>query len=317
MTRSTCIRHPENEPLIVIRQWQVALCEGNTCAASLLSFFEYWHCIKLEMRQKAQQANAIAQRHGDEGHQDESLVQFHTSEDLERGLMGLYKADTIRKAIKFLTERGFIEQIKNPNKHYAFDKTRHFLFRVEAVANALNDYLRSSSEGPRNDEENEENEENTAATRSPKNPTSCPKNRPSLPKNLDSSPKNRRAIPEITTEITSEISSESYSSSAPAAANAVPVDEWPPPEQIFRDLEFLHGVDPMFAELQFVEFRSWWREKGQFTKGEWDSKFLQRCVDQWDSRLVRRQGLHKADRWHSDSGRADTLHSNDSVEKLD
>ncbi len=284
MTRSTCIRHPENEPLIVIRQWQVALCEGNTCAAALLSFFEYWHSIKLEMRHKAQQANIIAQRHGEESHQDESLIQFHTVEELERGLMGLYKADTIRKALKLLTDLGFIEQMDNPNQRYAFDKTRHFLFLVDKVAEALDDYLKPPSESPRSDK-------NTAVSRSPKNRDSSPKNPDSSRKNPRSSPKNRRAIPEITPEI----SNESYSSSSThAAANTVSVDEWPPPDQIIRDLEFLHGIDSAFAELQRVEFKSWWRDKGRFTPGEWDSKFLQRCVDRWDVWLARQQALRKA-----------------------
>ena len=41
--RTSCITHPPKDPLIMIRQWQVALCEGNTTAAALLSFFEYWH----------------------------------------------------------------------------------------------------------------------------------------------------------------------------------------------------------------------------------------------------------------------------------
>jgi hypothetical protein len=297
MTKSTCLRHPENEPLVIIRQWQVAICEGNTCTASLLSFFEYWHSIKLEMREKAQYANAVAARHGEAGHHDETLIQFHTSDDLERGLMGLYKADTIRKAIKYLEKRGFIEQVKNPNPRYSFDKTRHFQFCVDKVANALDDYLRSRSKGKQ--------EEKPTENLSQKNPVSPPKNRTPYPKNLERHPKNRGAIPEITTETSTEISFESYSSPTPpstappiATANTVSVAEWPRPEQIFLDLEFLHGVDPMFAELQFVEFRSWWRDKERFTPGEWDAKFLQRCVDQWDLRLIRQRGLLEIDRRH-------------------
>lgn len=44
---NTCIQHPTRDPLIVIRQWQLDFCESNHCAAALLSFFEYWHNIRL------------------------------------------------------------------------------------------------------------------------------------------------------------------------------------------------------------------------------------------------------------------------------
>lgn len=288
MARSSCIRHPENEPLIIIREWQVIVCERNTCAASLLSFFEYWHSIRLEMGRKARHANVISGRHGDVGNQDEGLVQFHTAEDLVRGLMGLYKADTIRSSIKYLVQRGFMRQFRNPNPRYAFDKTWHFIFCVDAVRSALDSYLLSiggiSDVGETKTEERSQiNHESL-----PKNPSWCVEDRLPSAKDLTRSLKTPAAIPEITTEI----SSESYSSSV-ASLNTITVNDWPRPEEIFRDLEFLHGVDPAFAELQFVEFRSWWREKGKLTQGEWDSKFLQRCADKWDSRLVRQQAMQK------------------------
>ena len=83
MSRTSCIRHPESEPVLVIHQWQVRACDGNTCAAALLSFFEYWHNIKVEHRLKAAEANDIAEQHGEARSQDETLWQFHTEEQLE------------------------------------------------------------------------------------------------------------------------------------------------------------------------------------------------------------------------------------------
>jgi hypothetical protein len=130
--KSSCIQHPASESLLIIRQWQIE-ATGTTCAAALLSFFEYWHDVKLGMREKARQANAVAVSHGDNGTQDASLYQFHTAEELHSGIMALYNKRSIREAILRLTEMGFISVHRNPNSRYKFDNTRHFLFYPEAV----------------------------------------------------------------------------------------------------------------------------------------------------------------------------------------
>jgi len=136
--KTSCINHPPNEPLIIIRQWQVELCEGNTTAAALLSYFEYWHNIKLEMQSRASRSNDIAEMHGDDRTQDESLLQFHTEEELVSGIM-IAKRDTIRKALAYLSAFGFISIHSNPNPKYAFDKTRYFLFHPDLLNEWLNE----------------------------------------------------------------------------------------------------------------------------------------------------------------------------------
>lgn len=129
--KTSCIAHPPKEPLIIIRQWQVKFCKGDKCAAALMSFLEYWHNIKLEQSVKSKQANNTAEIHGDNRIHDESLVQFHTSEQLSDGIMGLYSETKIRKSLRFLEEQGVINVFKNPNRRYAFDKTKHFIFHPE------------------------------------------------------------------------------------------------------------------------------------------------------------------------------------------
>jgi hypothetical protein len=128
--KSSCITHPEREPLIVVRKWQIEFCEGDKCAAALMSFFEYWHNHRLDAQGKAEQANAAAEKHGDEGRQDTTLWQFHTETQLEEGIL-LYSRVTIAKAIALLQTKGVIEVGRNPNPRYAFDNTRHFLFHPE------------------------------------------------------------------------------------------------------------------------------------------------------------------------------------------
>ena len=139
--KTSCINHPAKEPLIIIRKWQVEACDGNHCAAALLSFFEYWHNIRLEQSIKAAQANDIAERHGDGRTQDESFIQWHSSNDLERGLLGLYAHGKIAEAVNLLSGKGFIRTLRNPNPRYKFDATKHFVFNDDAV----NEWIESRS----------------------------------------------------------------------------------------------------------------------------------------------------------------------------
>ncbi|WKZ15529.1 MAG: hypothetical protein QY317_16670 [Candidatus Jettenia caeni] len=137
--KTSCINHPAQEKLIIIREWQLEFCNGDACEASLLSFFEYWHNIRLEQTKKAKRANEIAVMHGDEGQavQDESLLQFHTEKELEENIM-IYGRTKISEAIKNLQQKRVIEVYKNPNPRYAFDKTKYFLFHPEVC----NDWIK-------------------------------------------------------------------------------------------------------------------------------------------------------------------------------
>lgn len=138
--RKRCLRNlPFNEPKIVIETWHLKACDGNSTAAALLSFFEYWHEIKLEMQKKVKRSNDIAEMHGDERSQDESLYQFHSEEELIEGIL-IAKRDAIRKGISLLQEKQFISVHKNPNPRYAFDRTRYFLFHTETVDEWLANY---------------------------------------------------------------------------------------------------------------------------------------------------------------------------------
>ncbi|MDQ3254016.1 MAG: hypothetical protein M3R15_08935, partial [Acidobacteriota bacterium] len=128
----SCITHPSNEHFIKIHPWQIDACDGNECAAALLSFFEYFHNIKLEQALKAKQANDIAEVHGDRRAQDETLYQFHSEEELERGVV-IYKRRSMYEALRLLHEKGFVTLHQNPYNRYKFDKTRYFLFHPEVV----------------------------------------------------------------------------------------------------------------------------------------------------------------------------------------
>jgi hypothetical protein len=130
--------------LIIIKKWQLAFCDGDHCAAALLSFFEYWHNIKLELSQRARQANELALKYGKPATHDDSLLQFHTDEDLRAGLLGLYGTMKIRKGRRRLIEKGAITEHPNPVRRYAFDKTIYYHFHDDVI----NAWLARYNAGP-------------------------------------------------------------------------------------------------------------------------------------------------------------------------
>ena len=131
--KSPCVSYPAEEPLLLIRASQLRLCEGNHCAAALLSYLEYWHSVRLGQIAQAEHHNKVAALHGDVGTQDTTLLQYHTENDIEAGLLHLYGRQTIRKALALLVTKRYVSLHRNPNKRYGFDRTRYFLFHPEAV----------------------------------------------------------------------------------------------------------------------------------------------------------------------------------------
>jgi hypothetical protein len=73
----------------------------------------------------------VAEIHGDQATQDESLLQFHTREELKAGLLDLYSADSIKKGITLLVAKGAITTHRNPNPRYKYDNTTYFLLHPD------------------------------------------------------------------------------------------------------------------------------------------------------------------------------------------
>lgn len=136
--KSSCIAHPAKEPLIIIREWQIEFCRGNVAAAALLSFFEYWHNIKLEMSHKNRQLIEVADAHGETIEIDTSLYQWHTRDELAKGIMGIATSkNTIKAALDLLVELKVISIHNNPNPKFKFDRTHYFLFYPEVCETHL------------------------------------------------------------------------------------------------------------------------------------------------------------------------------------
>ena len=166
--------------MIIIRKWQVEACDNNHCAAAMLSIFEYWHNYKLDSQKVNKRMNEVALNHGEEAVHDESLYQFHNTEDLIDNLLGLYRKDSINRAIDLLVQKKFVSVHRNPNPKYRFDATRHFLLLTENIKEWLKDY------------------DDT------KNRVSPSENRRRSAEKRKRSSENRSAIPETSSETSSE-----------------------------------------------------------------------------------------------------------------
>ena len=138
MSVTSCICHPPGAHYLKLYEWQIEFCEGNQCAAALLSYFEYCHNWKLQQLQQAKAHNDALEKAGEGRTQEETLLQWHTAKELEAAILGLYRRDKIGLAIDKLVALDAIEVRKNPNPRMWHDHTKHFLFKPKTV----NDWLK-------------------------------------------------------------------------------------------------------------------------------------------------------------------------------
>jgi hypothetical protein len=132
--KTSCFLTPQGNQFLTVWKWQIEACDGNHCAAHLLSVFGGWHDHKIASSEQNERMNSVRARHGeptDEG--AKSLLQWHTAEELSGYLFGLYKRDSIRDAIALLVKKGYVEVQRNPERKLAFDATKFFLLIPDAV----------------------------------------------------------------------------------------------------------------------------------------------------------------------------------------
>lgn len=131
MIHTSSIRHPEKCRFISLYKWQVEFCQGNHCAALLLSFFSVWHDWKLTHDIYYRRVNDIAEMHGDSRSENQNAYLFFSTDDLIEGCINLYGKKAIVDAVDHLACLGVISIHKNPNPRYHFDKTKYFKFYPE------------------------------------------------------------------------------------------------------------------------------------------------------------------------------------------
>lgn len=208
MSRTGCISHPAHEPLIVIHRWQLEFCKDdkgkmNECAAGLLSFFEYWHNIKLEMSERNRAANDAFEREGKGRPYQESLLQWHSTPEIEAALL-IFKRSSIQAAIDLLVKKKAVEVLRNPVLKY--DNTRHFLFHPEVLNEWLKDHQPNSAFRPTENSKSQEDGRSKAPFPQHLLKTADESAESGLPSTENSQPfaENSGTIPETSTEITPE-----------------------------------------------------------------------------------------------------------------
>jgi len=136
--KTSCIRHPDNDPLTVIRSWSLLACDGNQCAASLLSYFEYWHNLMEERSIRARELNDQMEARGGGRQENESLLQYHTEKHLISGVL-VYGRASVRNALQILAARKFITI--HTNQADPTDRSRFYLFHPSIVNEWISEHL--------------------------------------------------------------------------------------------------------------------------------------------------------------------------------
>ena len=143
--KTSCMSNPERQPLVILRKPQVEFCQGNQCAALVLSFLEYWHNWKLASDEFNKKSNDIAEMHGDHRSLSEDVYQYHTLAEISDGIMNLYGTKKISASIKLLESLGVISTHKNPNPKYRNDRTTYFRLYPEVYNNWIKLHYSSDS----------------------------------------------------------------------------------------------------------------------------------------------------------------------------
>lgn len=132
MSKTSCIQHPANTPLLMIRADYLILCDGNACAAALLNEFEQFenHALNEQGRDTSEWAKP-----GTEAPDPERWF-YWTRKDIARELFHVYSAYQMDKALALLFEKGFINR-----REYGVDKMDHryqYRFHVATIQAAIN-----------------------------------------------------------------------------------------------------------------------------------------------------------------------------------
>ena len=128
MGKTSCVAHPPGNRLLLIREWQMRLCDGNHCAAALLSFMEFKH-------------NAII-----DSEKSKDIIQYHKATTLSEGMFELYGKGAIKKARELLVKKKLIRQITSSESHRN-DQTIGYIFLPEVLNNWIDSHYRDPESG--------------------------------------------------------------------------------------------------------------------------------------------------------------------------
>lgn len=106
------IKDPINGKEIKVYEWQVKFCNGDHCAAALLSFFIKNHDLLME-------------------HTEKEKLQCFSYKELENSLLGLYSKRRIPQSIKLLIDIGAISMPQNTDSKNKAEEPFCYLLHPE------------------------------------------------------------------------------------------------------------------------------------------------------------------------------------------
>lgn len=137
--QTSLLSYPRGDRFIRIHTSILFLCDGNQTAAAMISFLEYWHNIHQQRMEYDSLMNQMLAENDKPPIIEVGGWQFHTDEQLQRGIM-IAKADTIRRASEFLeAKKGFVStDVPDRLKMlYKTGRTKWFLLMTEKINSAL------------------------------------------------------------------------------------------------------------------------------------------------------------------------------------
>jgi hypothetical protein len=129
------ITHLPALPYTILRLDYLIICQGDGCAAKILSLFEAWTESKYDAIAQAQYHNQAAIKEGQEPTHDETNWLYNTLDHIRERLLGEHSGKSVQKALKNLENWGFIQTRFNPN--HKWDRTKQYQFQTANVQAAI------------------------------------------------------------------------------------------------------------------------------------------------------------------------------------
>lgn len=134
--KSASASQSSNLQLVKICKWQVQFCEGNFCAAALISFFEYLYNQNIQLYPTANRLN--------DGARCDRFTSIHYEYQAERvqeiadSIVNLFGHRVTAEALSYLESKHVISTHENPNPRYIFNSKKWYIFHPEPVRRWLN-----------------------------------------------------------------------------------------------------------------------------------------------------------------------------------
>jgi len=128
MTQTSCISHPANNRRLQIHEWQVLACDGDVCAAGVLSHIECLHNEKQGIDKQHKQDNDIAELHNKSRQFDEDIPLRIKLPELRKAIFGLGAEKKLSDVLNKIALKSFIS-FEDPEER--LDRTKYVRFHPE------------------------------------------------------------------------------------------------------------------------------------------------------------------------------------------